>query len=141
VLFLVLRITIVRLVFGAAQFDWEATVLTGRTLAFFSISIFAQALIYLISRGFMHSMIQNTACCRAISTTLMIFLGAFFIFVYKTGVESIAFAFSIASVTNFLIMFILLDRKVGGLKKKPLVMTITKIFLASALPHSLYIFL
>lgn len=51
-LLIVLRIPIVRLFFGASRFDWDATVATGLTLAFFSISIFAQALIYLFSRAF-----------------------------------------------------------------------------------------
>ena len=32
VLFIVLRVPIVRLVFGASRFDWEATSLTGITL-------------------------------------------------------------------------------------------------------------
>jgi putative peptidoglycan lipid II flippase len=47
-LLLVLRIPIVRLIYGANLFDWDATVLTGRTLAFFSLSIFAQALILIV---------------------------------------------------------------------------------------------
>lgn len=132
VLFLVLRIPIVRLVYGAAQFDWDATVLTGRTLAFFSISIFAQALSFLVARGFyaLHDT-KTPLIVGAATTALMIFLGALFVFVYKMGVESIAFAFSIASILNFLIMFIFLDRKIGGFDKIPLIKTVIKIFLAS----------
>jgi putative peptidoglycan lipid II flippase len=132
VLFLVLRIPIVRLIYGAAQFDWDATVLTGKTLAYFSISIFAQSLIYLISRGFyaLHDT-KTPLIVGAVTTFIMIFLGAFFIFFYKTGVESIAFAFSIASIINFLIMFYFLDRKVGGFDKLALLKTVSKIFLAS----------
>ncbi|HEX7041882.1 MAG TPA: lipid II flippase MurJ, partial [Patescibacteria group bacterium] len=52
ILFLVLRIPIVRLVYGAAQFDWPATVLTGRLLAILCLSLFAQALFNLVSRAF-----------------------------------------------------------------------------------------
>jgi putative peptidoglycan lipid II flippase len=133
VLFLVLRIPIVRLVFGAAQFDWGATVLTGRTLALFSISIFAQALIYLVSRGFYA--LHNTKIplvVGAFSTALMIILGAVFIFVYHLGVESIAFAFSVSSIFNLVLMFILLDLRVGGFERVHLIMTISKIFISSA---------
>ena len=141
VLFLVLRIPIVRLIFGAAQFDWAATVLTGRTLAFFSISIFAQALVYLVSRGFyaLHDT-KTPLIIGATTTILMVIIGAASIFVYHLGVESIAIAYSIASILNFLALFVLLDRKVGGFTKIPLVTTVLKIFLASALTaFALYI--
>ena len=133
VLFIVLRIPVVRLIYGAAQFDWQATVLTGRTLAFFSISIFAQSLSYLISRGFyaLHDT-KTPLVIGTISTTTMILIGVLFVFVYHLGVEGIAFAFSIASILNFLIMFIFLDIKTKGFDKIPLIKTVTKIFLASA---------
>src|SRR3989338_7560889 len=132
VLFLVLRIPIVRLIFGAAQFDWPATVLTGRTLAFFSISIFAQALITLLLKGFYA--IHNTKTplvIGAISTGLIVILSYLFIAIYKLGVESIAIAYSIASVFHLVVLFILLDKKVGGFDKKNLIFPIVKIFLAT----------
>jgi putative peptidoglycan lipid II flippase len=133
VLFIVLRIPVVRLIYGAAQFDWQATVLTGRTLSFFSISIFAQSLSYLISRGFyaLHDT-KTPLIIGTISTTTMIIIGTLFVFVYHLGVESIAFAFSIASILNFLIMFICLDIKTKGFDKIPLIKSVSKIFLASA---------
>jgi putative peptidoglycan lipid II flippase len=132
VLFIVLRIPVVRLIYGAAQFDWQATVLTGRTLAFFSISIFAQSLAYLIARGFyaLHDT-KTPLIVGTISTASMITIGALFVFVFHQGVESIALAFSIASILNFIIMFIGLDIKTKGFDKVPLIKTVTKIFLAS----------
>lgn len=132
VLFLVLRIPIVRLIFGAAQFDWPATVLTGRTLAFFSISIFAQSLIALVLRGFYA--LHNTKMplvVGSISTAIIIVLVYLFITVHKLGVESIAIAYSIASVFNLVVLFIFLDKMVGGFDKKNLVLSIVKIFLSS----------
>lgn len=132
VLLLVLRIPIVRLIYGAAQFDWEATVLTGRTLAFFSISIFAQSLSYLIARGFyaLHDT-KTPLIIGAITTLFMILLSATFIFIYNMGIESVAFSFSITSIANFLLMFIFLDKKTGGFERRALIKTIAKIFLAS----------
>ncbi len=134
VLFLVLRIPIVRLIYGTSQFDWQATVLTGRTLAFFSISIFAQALIYLVSRGFyaLHDT-KIPLIIGTISTIFMIALGAIFIFVRHFGVESIAAAFSIANIANVIIMIVFLNRKVGGFDTKSLVFPLVKIFIASIL--------
>src|SRR3989338_10141643 len=49
---IVLRVPVVRLVFGASQFDWEATVLTGSTLAFLSVGLSAQVLPVKTVRGF-----------------------------------------------------------------------------------------
>lgn len=132
VLLLVLRIPIVRLLFGAAPFDWEATVLTGKTLAFFSFSIFAQALIYLVSRGFyaLHDT-KTPLIVGAITTFIMIILGFLFIVSYKAGVESIAVAYSIASILNLLVLMIFLDRKTGGFKKVELLLSSFKIIIAS----------
>jgi len=132
VLFLVLRIPIVRLVFGAGQFDWQATVLTGKTLAFFSISIFAYALVYLVSRGFyaLHDT-KTPLYIGAITTVIMLVLGFLFIFVYRLGIENMAAAYSIATITNFLVLFMFLDRKVGGFRKATLVIPIFKIFVAT----------
>ena len=131
-LFLVLRIPIVRLIYGAAQFDWGATVLTGRTLAFFSISIFAQSLVYLVSRGFyaLHDT-KTPLVIGALTTGLMIALGALFIFVYHLGIETIAVAYSIGSIINIFILFVFLDRKTGGFKKIPLTISLIKITLAT----------
>lgn len=132
VLFLVLRIPVVRLIYGAAQFDWQATVLTGRTLAFFSISLFAQALVYLVSRGFyaLHDT-KIPLTVGAITTVIMIGLGALFTLVYRQGIESIAIAYSIASIINFAALFIILDIKVGGFQKFTLALSLTKISIAT----------
>lgn len=131
-LFLVLRIPIVRLVFGAGAFDWQATVLTGRTLAFLSISLFAQALVYLVSRGFyaMHDA-KTPLYVGAFSTALMLGLGFAFVTVYKFGVEGIAFAYSLGSIINFLLLFIFLDRKVDGFDKISMSISIFKILVAT----------
>jgi len=132
VLLLVLRIPVVRLLFGAGQFDWKATVLTGRTLAFFSISIFAQALVYLISRGFYALHDTKTPLIVGTLTTLTtISLGALFIFYYHFGIVSIAIAYSISSIINTIILFIFLDLKTGGFNRIPLLISLAKIFTAT----------
>lgn len=131
-LFLVLRIPIVRLVFGAAQFDWQATVLTGRTLSFFSLSIFSQALLYLVSRGFyaLHDT-KTPLIIGTLTTALMSALGFLFVLYYGLGVESIAIAFSITSILNLVISMVILDKKVGGFDKKTLILPLSKTLLAT----------
>lgn len=131
-LLLVLRIPIVRLVYGASQFDWQATVLTGKTLAFFSISIFAQALIYLVSRGFyaLHDT-KTPLVVGAITTGLMIVMGVLFIVYYKLGVETLAIAYSVGSILNLLLLFLVLAKRIGGFRKRELLFSQGKIFLAT----------
>lgn len=131
-LLLVLRIPIVRLVYGASQFDWQATVLTGRTLALFSISIFAQALIYLVSRGFyaLHDT-KTPLIIGTITTALMIAMGVLFIVYYKLGVETLAIAYSIGSILNLLLLFLILDKRIEGFQKRELLFSQGKIFLAT----------
>lgn len=51
-LLILLRAQAVRLLYGAGQFDWEATVLTLQVLGALSISLFAQSLIPIFSRAF-----------------------------------------------------------------------------------------
>lgn len=132
VLLIVLRIPIVRLIYGASLFDWPATVLTGRTLAFFAISLFAQALVYLVSRGFyaLHDT-RTPLIIGGITTGVMLGIGAISVLVLHLSVGSIAISYSIGSILNFLVLFIWLDRKVHGFDKTMLLSTVTKISFAS----------
>jgi len=132
VLILVLRIPVVRLVFGASRFDWPATVLTGQTLAFFCLSIFAQALIALVLRGFyaMHDT-KSPLIINAVATAVLLISAYVFIIVYHMGVASLAIAFTISSIIQLIILFLLLERKVGRFDKLPLFISWSKIFISS----------
>lgn len=139
VLILILRIPLVRLVYGAPKLDWPSTVLTGDTLKFFAISIFAQALITLILRGFyaLHDT-KTPLIITALSNIFFIFFAYFFVFVWKiridqldSGVEGLAIAFTITSIIQLIALFLLLDRKVGGFHKRTLFIPWLKIFVSS----------
>lgn len=132
VLILVLRVPIVRFVYGADKVDWEATLLIGKILAFFSVSILAQALIALVSRAFyaLHDT-KTPFIIGGITTGIMIFLGYLFITFYELGVESIAASYSIASFLNLAVSIIFLDKKTGGFKKGMLFLPLLKILVAS----------
>lgn len=133
-LILVLRIPIVRLAYGADKFDWSATVLTGRTLAFLSLSIFAQALIVLFYRAFYA--LHNTfipLVVSAVSTILLIVIGYVLVVVDGYGLASIAVGFTLANIVQLIILFYLLDKKTGGFEKWPLAVTMSKFLLATIL--------
>ena len=131
-LILVLRIPIVRLAYGADKFDWPATVLTGHILAFLSLSIFAQALIALFYRAFyaLHNSLVPLIV-SALSTTLLIILGYYFVIVKGMNIESIAFAFTCANILQLVLLIVILNRKIGGFPKALLFFSPLKIFLAT----------
>ncbi|HYK08341.1 MAG TPA: murein biosynthesis integral membrane protein MurJ [Candidatus Eisenbacteria bacterium] len=132
VLFLVLRIPIVRLIYGAAQFDWPATVLTGRVMGFFVISLFAQAVIYLISRAFyaLHDTV-TPLIVGALSTAAMLIAAGIMVFFLHFGITSIAIAYSFGSILQFVILFVVLHVKTKGFHKMRLFITLSKLFTAT----------
>ncbi|HVF69898.1 MAG TPA: murein biosynthesis integral membrane protein MurJ, partial [Xanthomonadales bacterium] len=115
ILILILRIPIVRLVFGADKLDWPATVLSGKILAFFALSIFAYALIALVYRAFyaLHDT-KTPLITGAFSTIFMLLIGYSLIVVMGRGVSSVAVAYSIAGITQLLILLFLLHKRTGG---------------------------
>lgn len=113
-LFIVLRIPVVRLFFGARGFDWPATVATGLTLAFFSLSMFSQALLYLLLRTFYS--FQDTR--RPFFITIFgvafnILISFIFISIYHLPIYYLAIAYSISSVATVAIMLFLIHRAVS----------------------------
>lgn len=118
---LVLRIPAVRIAFGARGFPWKATLLTGKTLAFFTVAIIAQAAIQLLVRAFYA--LHNTKTPLVISlfsVALNIGLSFWFIFGLSWGILGLAVAASVASFFQFFLLFFLLDREVGGFERKKL---------------------
>jgi len=131
VIFILLRIQIVRVVLGAGQFGWEDTVLTADTLGIFSLSLFAQSLIPLVARAF-YSM-QNTLIpflMSLLSTVVNIILSL--IFVKYWSVIGLAAAFTISNVLNIVLLFVALRYKVGDLHVPKILKSLGKITVASA---------
>jgi putative peptidoglycan lipid II flippase len=140
-LVLVLRIPIVRLVYGATKFDWPATVETGYLLAVLAFSIFAQALVALFYRAFyaLHDSFVPLFI-STVSTAILIILAYYFVVIQKMSIESVAFAFTLSNIIQLLILVVILDRRVGGFSKSSLFFPGFKILIATLLTGiSLYI--
>lgn len=139
---IVLRIPMVRLVFGASTlFDWNSTVITGKTLAFFSISLFAQALVHLLARSFyaLHDS-KTPVIIGAISVALNTIASLVFIIILHFDVWALGLSASIASILNMLLLLIFLDRKVGSFNRLDLLLPSFKMVLAGTVTAiSLYI--
>ena len=136
----ILRIPVVRLVFGAREFPWEITVLTGRTLIAFSIGIAAQAISLLLLRGF-HSIRDSFTPVKinVLTVLINITLSLIFIMVLKLSVIYLAIAYSVGNILNTLILLYLLDKKVIFDKKELLIPVIKMLFISLITAVSLYV--
>lgn len=128
VILLILRVPVVRIVYGAATFPWEATVKTSYALAFFSLSVFAQGGIYLVTRAF-YALKDTTSPVKVSTATLIlnVLLSLLFVQYLKLGVWSVALSFSITSVITFLVLFVGLIKKTEGFNVDQIIKPFVKI--------------
>ncbi len=132
VFFIVLRVPIVRLVFGASRFDWSSTVLTGMTLAMFSISLFAQAASQVLARGFYALYDSKTPVfVGVLSIAVNTILSIYFIQVLHLAVWSLGLSTSIASFLNSFLLFIILDKRLGYFPRATLILSPVKMIIAA----------
>ena len=132
VLFIVLRIPVVRLVFGASQFDWAATVATGMTLSAFSISLFAQAIVQVLARAFYALYDSRTPVLIGILSVLVnSALSVLFVMYYKWPVWSLGISASVASILNALLLLYYLNKHVKGFLHSALLVPACKMVLAA----------
>jgi len=130
VIFLTLRAQIVRAVLGSGRFDWHDTILTFQTLGFFSLSLFAQALIPLLARSFFA--FHNTVTpfvMGLISALLNVVLCLMLSPAY--GVAGLALAFSISSIVNLVLLWTALRFKLGNLDDWRIIASVAKISAAA----------
>jgi putative peptidoglycan lipid II flippase len=138
---IVLRIPIVRLTFGASQFNWEDTVLTGRTVAFLALGLAAQAVILLLVRGFYALKDTKTpVIVSLVSVSVNVSLSAYFVLMLKWEVWSLGLAYSFSTIISVFLLLYFLHRKVGGFNKVSLFVPALKMTLAAiAAALALYI--
>lgn len=128
---LILRVPVVRLAFGAKNFPWQATILTGKTLALFSLAIVCQSLMQILVRGFyaLHDT-KTPLIIGSISVFGNVILSIYLTFNLGYGVVGLAAATSLASLFQMILLFLFLDKKVGGFLEKPFLFRLGKMLLA-----------
>lgn len=110
---IVLRIPLVRLVFGTNLFDWGSTVQTGLVVSAFGVGVIFQVANSILARAFYALHNTKTPVIISISCiTLNIITDIILIKVFRFPVWGLAAAFSLASFIQSLILFILMIRKV-----------------------------
>lgn len=114
--FWLLRVEVIRVVLGGGAFDMSAIVQTVETLGFFIVSLFAQAAIPLLVRMYYAQEDSLRPFCIGVATVAIDIVLAL-ILSKLLGVGGIALAFSIASIVNFLLLWLILETKIGDLDK------------------------
>lgn len=132
VLFLLLRAQVVRVLLGAGEFDWSDTISTADTLAFFSLSLFAQALIQIVVRA-LFAMKNTLAPLLAGMLGVAVNIAGAVWLRDSFGVAGLALAFSFAMVVNLVALWLMLRFKVGSLDELRLIPAVLKISAAALL--------
>ena len=131
---LVLRIPVVRIVFGARQFPWSATVLTGRALAIFALSIAPQAAWHVLVRAFYA--LKNTKLPLALNLMTVILdvvLTVVFSRVFNLNIMGLALAITISNILEAILLLYLLENRVGRLDLYPSLVKLISLATVTAL--------
>ncbi len=128
--FFLLRAQIVRVLFGDGAFDWEDTILTFETFKFLIISIFAQATIPLLTRGFYAQ--HDTKTPVVISVIAMVInVVLAFMLAPVAGVQGLALAFSIAAMVHLSLLLGAFHWRLGGFNDKEVIVSLSKVVAAT----------
>lgn len=143
VILIVLRIPIVRLVYGAAKFDWLATVDTGRVLIFLGVGLIAESVINLMVRGFYALHDSKTPVLVGSFTILLnILLSILLVFMVSGNkpIWGLAASSAIADCLYAIILIYLLNKKVQSFGFLNLTIPAIKILFAAGITgFALYI--
>ena len=148
----ILRAHLVRIVFGAGKFDWSATKLTAACFGIFMLGLFAQGLIYLLSRAFFA--IKNTLIPTVVSlASIAVLPGLAYLFVYflsynnwfsvflmqvikidavkNLSVLGLPLAISIDAILQMFLLMFFLKTKIKNLEFKKHFLFFGQVFLAT----------
>ncbi|MEK7620520.1 MAG: murein biosynthesis integral membrane protein MurJ [Patescibacteria group bacterium] len=125
-LFLIFRAQIVRVVVGAGEFDWAATIATADTLAFFALTFIPQSLVFVLARAFFALHDTLSPLIIALVSALVGVLSAFLL-KETFGVISLAMAYSIAACVNAVLLWVYLRQRLGTLRESGILNLVFKL--------------
>lgn len=139
---IVLRIPLVRLIFGTDIFSWEATVQTGMVVSAFALGVTFQAASSLLARGFYALHDTKTPMFISLTTiTINIILDFIFIRTFGLPAWGLAAGFSLAAFLQALLLFFFINKKVGNGKKREILFPMAKSLVAAIAAGSVMFFL
>jgi putative peptidoglycan lipid II flippase len=150
----ILRAQIVRLILGTGQFGWLETRLTAAALGIFCLGIFAAAFVPFLARVFYSFQDTKTpVIIGLVSMSFNVILCFLFVFLLKfpnsfqeflinilklQGIKNIAviglpLALSISGISQFSLLLLFLQKRIGEIKLKEIWQSFKKIILATLL--------
>ena len=114
VLTILLATPVIRILFERGAFDAYSTGITSSALLFYALGLFSFSGIKILVSAFYalqdtKTPVKVAAVCLGINTVLN------FILMFPMGIGGIALASSIAASTDFVILFVLLEKRIGPL--------------------------
>ena len=132
VLLLILRIPVVRLIFGTSNFPWPATLTTGKVVALLAISITAQALTQLLIRAFYSLKDTKTPFwVSMVDLAIYLALAGGLVFWTDLGVYGLAIATAASALIELPVYLFLMDRRVKGFIRREFWLPQFKMLVAS----------
>ena len=130
---LILRLPAVRIAFGARNFPWEATLLTGKTVALLAIAIPTQSLIGVLIRAFyaLHDT-KTPFLTTSGSAALTVMLSIIFAETLELGVIGLGVAVAISTLVHTLILLFLMHKKTAIISAQ-FIIGVVKMMLATAI--------
>lgn len=127
---MVLRIPLVRLFFERGEFTFEDTVNTATALFYYSVGLFAFSGVKILASAFYALQDTKTPVKVAVLALLTNVVSALLL-MGPLGHGGLALATSIASIVNFVLLIYLLEKRIGGIDLKDLLVSICRTILAS----------
>ena len=130
VLLIILKIPVVRLVYGAEKFTWEDTVLTAMALAVFSLSIFSQSCNLFLTKCFYALKNTNIPLIGSLITFFITVTFPLYFIFNGYQVWSVVLGFVLGTYVNFIYFIVKLKKLVPDFSLKELYVPLGKILLS-----------
>lgn len=129
---IVLRIPIVRLIYGTKIFDWDATVQTGMVVSVYAVAIVTQTLMSILARAFfaLHDTITPVKI-SFIGLGLLVVGDFLLVRGFGLPVWALAASFAFSTYVEAIILLILIDRRIGSVINKSFWLHVIKISIAT----------
>ena len=128
---LILNRPIIQVLFQRGEFNEQSTAMSATCLFFFALSLPFISGVRIIAPAF-YSLKDIKTPVFVASFVMVVYISLSFLLMNPLRVGGIAFALSIASVCNFIVLFYLLEKKIGRIKKKKIFTSAFKSALCSA---------
>lgn len=141
-LFIVLRIPIVRILFGTSIFDWKSTVETGMVLTGFAVGISFQTFVPMLARAFyaLHDT-QTPVIISVIGDSLIIITSLILVKGLGMSTWSLGFAYSLGAFSETLILFYVLRRRIKNFSLIKIIVPMYKTLVAAIISGGVMFYL